>query len=90
MFISCLIFDRITTLDAIGPVTVLARLPGAKVQFVGLKKGEIRSIESKLGLIIDHDLESVPKCDILLVPGGPGARTLLDNKSILSWIRDTH
>ena len=89
MIISCLIFNRLTTLDAIGPVTVLARLPNAKVNFVGLKKGEIRSVE-KLGLIVDHDLESAPECDILLVPGGPGVRALLDNKSILSWIRNTH
>lgn len=90
MIISCLIFDRLTTLDAIGPMTVLARLPGAEVHFVGLKKGEIRSVESKLGLIIDHDLESAPESDILLVPGGPGVRALLENESLLSWIRDTH
>ncbi len=90
MIVSCLLFDRLTTLDAIGPVTVLARMPGTDVQFVGLYKGEVRSVQSGLGLITDHDLESAPQCDLLLVPGGPGVRALLDNEPALSWIRKTH
>ncbi len=90
MIISCLIFDQLTTLDAIGPVTVLARIPNTEVHFVGLKKGAIRSVESKLGLIVDYDLKSAPASDILLVPGGPGVHALLDNNSILSWIQERH
>jgi len=90
MIVNCLLFDRITTLDAIGPITVLARLPNANVNFIGLKQGHIRSVESNLGLIVDYDLETAPKCDILIIPGGPGVRDLLENESLLSWLRDVY
>ena len=43
-----------------------------------------------LGLIVDYDLETAPKCDILIIPGGPGVRDLLENESLLSWLRDVY
>lgn len=71
MIINCLLFDDITTLDAVGPMTVLARLPHAEVNYIGLHRGAVRSVESKLGLLVDLDLDSAPDCDIFIVPGGP-------------------
>ncbi len=56
MIINCLLFERMTTLDAVGPMTVLSRLPDVEINYIGLQKGEIRSIKSKLGLTVDHDL----------------------------------
>lgn len=87
MKISCLLFDRMTTLDAIGPTTILSRLPGAEISFVGLKKGEIRSVQSRLGMMADYDLASAPQSDIIIVPGGPGVRDLLNNQEVLNWLR---
>lgn len=87
MVINCLIFDRITTLDAVGPITVLSRLPDVEVNFVGLRKGLIRSVESKLGLMADHDLQSAPDSTIFVVPGGPGIRELLNNDTLLSFVK---
>ncbi|MGK0441544.1 MAG: putative intracellular protease/amidase [Pseudohongiellaceae bacterium] len=89
MIINCLLFDRLTTLDAIGPMTVLSRLPDVEVNYIGLQKGLIRSVESKLGLMIDHNLSSAPGCDILIVPGGPGIRDLLHNQPLLTFIKNT-
>jgi putative intracellular protease/amidase len=34
MKIACLIFDKFTALDVIGPYEVLSRLPGAELSFV--------------------------------------------------------
>ncbi len=90
MNISCLLFDRMTTLDAIGPTTILARMPGAKVSFVGLNKGEIRSVQSELGMVADYDLADAPSSDIIIIPGGPGVRDLLGNQRVLNWLRSEY
>lgn len=90
MQISCLLFDRMTTLDAVGPTTILARIPGAKISYVGLQQGEVRSVQSKLGMSVDHDLASAPQSDIIIIPGGPGVRDLLDNQKVLNWLRSEY
>jgi transcriptional regulator GlxA family with amidase domain len=36
----------------------------------------------------DHDLDSCPKLDILLVPGGWGFRHQMNNERLLKWIAD--
>lgn len=70
MNISSLLFDRITTLDAIGPTTVLARMPNAKIHFVGPRRGEIRSVHSRLGLLVDYDLAQASSASLLAFPSG--------------------
>lgn len=42
MEIAIFIFDDLTTLDAIGPPEVLARLPAAEVRIVGKQRGPNR------------------------------------------------
>jgi transcriptional regulator GlxA family with amidase domain len=39
-------------------------------------------------VVPDHDLESCPKLDILLVPGGWGFRHQMNNDRLLKWITD--
>ena len=49
MRIAFLIFDNLTTLDAIGPFEVLCRIPGAEVMFVGETAGIKRADPKSLG-----------------------------------------
>lgn len=90
MNIACLVFDQITLLDAVGPVEVLSRIPGAKTQFVAKLKGPVRSSRSDFTINADWSLDEVPTPEILLVPGGPGVRPLLDDRSVLDWVRAVH
>lgn len=90
MDIAFLIFDRITALDAIGPYEVLSRLPDATVRFVAAEPGPIRTDTGFLTLIADYGLDDVVDPDVLVVPGGPGTRALLDDADVLSWIRAVH
>ena len=39
-------------------------------------------------VVPDHDLDSCPKLDILLVPGGWGSRHQMNNERLLKWITD--
>jgi putative intracellular protease/amidase len=92
MDIAILLFERLTALDAIGPYEVLQRLPGARVRFVGAERGPVRTEQGMLGLVADFARHEVTSADILVVPGGIGTRSLLDDEPTLEWIRtiDAH
>ncbi len=90
MQLAILLFERLTALDAIGPYEVLQRLPGMEVTFVGVETGAVRTENGFLGLEVDRTLDEVRSPDVLLVPGGIGTRALLDDATVLDWIRDVH
>jgi putative intracellular protease/amidase len=81
------LFDRFTALDAVGPYEVLSRLPGAEVLFVAAETGPVRADTGVLALIADARIDEVDTCDVLVVPGGPGTRTLMHQAELTSWIR---
>lgn len=90
MEIAVAIFEQVTALDAVGPYEVLQRLAGAEVRFVGHRKGEIRTDNGFLGLMVDCTFGEVCSPDIVLIPGGIGTRALVRDDVILDWIRHTH
>jgi transcriptional regulator GlxA family with amidase domain len=85
--IAILLYDRLTALDAIGPYEVLRSVPGWEVRFAGLRKGEVRTDSGALGLGADYTLEEVTEPDIVLVPGGEGSETAMEDEAILGWLR---
>jgi putative intracellular protease/amidase len=87
MQIAALLFERVTALDAIGPYEILSRLPGAELTFVGERTGEVRSDNGRLGLSVDATLADVPSPDLVVVPGGPGARAHLEDGPVHAWLR---
>ncbi|MBF9067760.1 DJ-1/PfpI family protein [Streptacidiphilus fuscans] len=87
MKIAILLFDRFTSLDAVGPYEILARVPGAEVVFVAAERGEVRADRGSLALVADATLDEVDSADLLLVPGGPGSREALSDPVLLDWIR---
>ncbi|MEU7016400.1 DJ-1/PfpI family protein [Streptomyces sp. NPDC046385] len=87
MQIAVVLYDRFTTLDAIGPYELLARLPGAETVFVAKEAGPVRNDQGSLALVADRALAEVPRPDIVLVPGGPGSREAMRDPEILAWLR---
>jgi putative intracellular protease/amidase len=83
-----LLFDGFTALDAIGPYEVLRSVPGWEVEFVAEERGEVRTDSGAVGLSADRSLAEVTGAEILLVPGGQGTRTLLEDEATLSWLRE--
>jgi putative intracellular protease/amidase len=90
MKIAALIFDKITILDIVGPVEVLSWVPGAEIVWVGKAKGAIRAAPTGLALTVERTLDEVTDPDILIVPGGPGVRLLLEDATVLDWVRAVH
>ncbi|MET9518946.1 DJ-1/PfpI family protein [Streptomyces sp. NPDC002994] len=87
MQIAVLLYDRFTTLDAVGPYELLARLPGAETVFVAKEAGQVRNDQGSLALVADRSLAEVTRPDIILVPGGPGSRQAMHDETILDWLR---
>ncbi|MGI8593414.1 MAG: DJ-1/PfpI family protein [Solirubrobacteraceae bacterium] len=90
MDIAIPIFDRFTALDAVGPYEILSRIPGAAVHFVAEQPGPKRTDNGMLAMVADRALDDVPEPEVIVVPGGPGTRPLLDDEALLRWIRRAH
>jgi transcriptional regulator GlxA family with amidase domain len=90
MKIAIPLYDRLTALDGIGPYEVLQRLPDATVTFVGTRTGEVRTENGFLGLTVDAHVRDLPDPDVIVVPGGIGSRTAVEDEELLDWIRTAH
>jgi putative intracellular protease/amidase len=87
MEIALLLYDGMAALDAVGPYEVLRNVPGWEVQTVAPEKGEVRDEHGTMGLLADRALAEVTAADVLLVPGGRGNRPLLEDETLLGWLR---
>lgn len=90
MEIAIPLYDRFTALDAIGPYQVLSLVPGARVRFLGPEPGPVRNDDRMLALVCEGRWEDAPTPAVVVVPGGIGARALLDDERLLGWLRDAH
>ncbi|HEX8008126.1 MAG TPA: DJ-1/PfpI family protein, partial [Trebonia sp.] len=80
------LFDRFTSLDAVGPYQVLSRLPEAKMIFASERQGVIPDESGVLGLRAEAALADVPHPDIVLVPGGPGQADQMGPGPLRDWL----
>jgi transcriptional regulator GlxA family with amidase domain len=88
MEIALLLYGGMAALDAVGPYEVLRNVPGWKVRTVAPEAGEVRDERGTMGLVADRALAEVASADVLLVPGGGGNRPLLQDESLLRWLRE--
>lgn len=90
MKIAILLYDDMTTLDAIGPYETLAHLPGNEVQFVAKEPGVVRVDTGFLRLEARQSIREVTSADVVIVPGGPGSTPLESDGVVLEWLRSIH
>jgi transcriptional regulator GlxA family with amidase domain len=91
MRVGILLFDEVEELDFVGPLEVLgvaSRLVESLTVLTVSKDG--RPIQGRYGLRVqpDHGFSSCPPLDLLIVPGGKGARDARYDKEILAFVRD--
>ncbi|MFF7456584.1 DJ-1/PfpI family protein [Kitasatospora sp. NPDC008115] len=84
------LFKHFEPLDAIGPYELLANVPDARVRFVAPEPGRIVDVLGALRVDVPTRFSEVDSCDVLLVPGGAGARQMLDNTEFVDWVRRMH
>jgi transcriptional regulator GlxA family with amidase domain len=84
------LFPRFTALDAVGPYEVLQRIPFIDVVFVGHERGEYRSENGMLGMVVDTTFEELANPDVIVFPGGVGSRPLQRDERVLAWVHHAH
>lgn len=90
MRVAALLFDKLTVLDIVGPTEVVSWIPDVKIVWVGKEKGPVKAVPTGLTVTVDHTLNEVSSADILMIPGGPGVRRLIEDEVHLDWIRQIH
>jgi transcriptional regulator GlxA family with amidase domain len=96
--VGIVVYEDVEVLDFCGPFEVFSvtRLNEEKRReesspFNAFLVSETKSPVVATGgmkVVPDHDLDSCPKLDILLVPGGWGFRHQMNNERLLKWIAD--
>jgi transcriptional regulator GlxA family with amidase domain len=77
------LFDRVQCLDVTGPLEVFTHA-NYRVRTASMSGVMVRS-SSGLRMVPDQDLRSAGPADLLLVPGGPGARE--SDPGLVAWLR---
>lgn len=82
-----ILFNGFETLDVFGPVEVIGRLSQHyKIEFYSVNGGVVRSTQNvRIETLPISDIE---KTDILLIPGGIGTRTEVNNKELIQYIKE--
>lgn len=82
-----LIFPRMDQIDFTGPFEVLSRVPDSTFHVIGRDREPIRDVK---GLILTPEITIAesPRLDVLMVPGGYGQEDLMDDETVLSFLRE--
>jgi len=91
--IGVFVFDRVEELDAVGPWEVLSHWTqaypedGWDVFCLSVDGAPVVGAKS-LMLGAHHSFHDAPPLDVLIHPGGPGTRPMLQDPDHLGWVRD--
>lgn len=98
--VGILIFDGVEVLDFAGPYEVFSRTrlePGTESRrsdesapfrvFTFAERAGAVVATGGLRVLPDFDLTSVPRIELLVIPGGFGTRPMLQDQAMLEWIR---
>jgi cyclohexyl-isocyanide hydratase len=87
LIIGSLLFPGLDQMDFTGPFEILSRLPNTELVVLAKEKGPVRD-ERGLILMAEKTLNECPPLDVLHIPGGPGQQALMNDESVLSFIRE--
>jgi cyclohexyl-isocyanide hydratase len=86
LHIGAILFPRMDQADFTGPFEILSRIPNSTFHVLAKTKTPI--IDAR-GLILTPQmtLSEAPQLDLLLIPGGGGVNELMEDETVLSFIR---
>jgi transcriptional regulator GlxA family with amidase domain len=89
--IGMLLFDQVEELDFVGPLEVFGLLqrmyPDTVKVFTVESEGRPIRCAFQLQVIPEHSFANCPSIDILVVPGGRGARLAMNDDRLLEFVR---
>jgi len=87
--IAIVLYENMTTLDAVGPMEVLRFIPGARIELVAEAAGPVLTDTGVLALTATAGFDDVDSADVVVVLGGPGTADVLDG-TLVAWLRRVH
>jgi len=87
LHIGAVVFPDVDQADLTGPFEVLASLPNSTFHLLWKDTMPVRDVR---GLILTPDtaFAEAPALDLLVVPGGKGQEALMDDETVLAFIRE--
>lgn len=86
MRIGMLIFKDMTQLDFTGPYEVFSQMPGCEVKVIAASMDPVTA-RGGLKFLPDSTIADAPPLDLVFVPGGPGVGALMEDHSVLEFLR---
>jgi len=85
--VGVVLFERFELLDVFGPLELYRMLADRfELCLIGPSTGHERSAQGP-GVLADCGYSAAPAPDIVLVPGGVGTRSLVEDRGLLDWRR---
>ncbi len=84
--VGVVLYPGFEVLDVFGPVEMWAYVPDFQVVMISQDGGAVRSAQG-VSTLSDYSFASSPQLDIMMVPGGIGTQTELNNNAMLDFIR---
>jgi len=84
--IGIVLFPGFETLDVFGPVEMWGRLPDYRIVMVSQHGGPVKSGQG-IDTVATYSFENAPQFDVLMIPGGGGTRTEVNNPEMLAFLR---
>src|SRR5690554_2753574 len=85
--LGALVFPGFELLDTFGPLEMFGHLQGAvEIVTVAQQRGAVKSAQGP-AVVAEHGFDDCPPLDLLLVPGGMGTRTEVENTALIDWLR---
>ncbi|MEQ1693398.1 MAG: DJ-1/PfpI family protein, partial [Gemmatimonas sp.] len=87
--VGIVLYPGFEVLDVFGPAEMWSYVPEFRVVYVAQKSGPVKSAQG-VSIVADFSFETAPPLDIMMVPGGNGTRTELNNPVFLDYITAQH
>ncbi len=85
--IGVVLFHEFELLDVFGPLEMYGMAPESfTIHMVAERSGEVSSKQGPRS-VVEHTFTEGRQYDLLLVPGGRGTRSEVDNPQLLDWLR---
>ncbi|MGF7156014.1 DJ-1/PfpI family protein [Novosphingobium gossypii] len=84
--IGIVIFDRYETLDVFGPVQMWGRLPDYQIVMISQTGAPVTSSQG-VSTNVAYSFANAPQMEIIMVPGGGGTRSEVNNPAMLDFLR---
>lgn len=84
--VGIVLYPGFEVLDVFGPVEMWANTPGLEVVMISQDGGPVRSAQGTV-VHADYSFATAPKLSIMMLPGGAGTYSQLENPTLLGFLK---